>query len=99
MTSGHHYACFYQAGLLDRWGTSGQRPPLEENPSTPGPPREVGLPTGWADTGSASSADIDSDSPTAATLSLTVVVDRESIVKIGRHRIEGLPLPGIVKSI
>jgi len=31
-------------------------------PSTPGPPREVGLPAGegWADTGSASSVEIDS---------------------------------------
>ena len=52
-------------------------------PSTPGPPREVGLPAGWADTGSASSADIDSDSPTAATLSLTVVVDGEEDVATG----------------
>jgi len=33
----------------------------EPGPSTPGPPREVGLPAGWADTGSASSVDIDSD--------------------------------------
>jgi len=52
-------------------------------PSTPGPPRGVGLPTGWADTGSASSADIDSDSPTAATLSLTVVVDGKEDVATG----------------
>jgi len=52
-------------------------------PSTPGLPREVGLPAGWADTGSASSADIDSDSPTAATLSLTVVVDGKEDVATG----------------
>ena len=52
-------------------------------PSTPGPPREVGLPAGWADTGSASSAYIDSDSPTAETLSLTVVVDGEEDVATG----------------
>jgi len=52
-------------------------------PSTPGPPRELGLPAGWADTGSASSADIDSDSPTAATLSLRDVVDGEGDVATG----------------
>ena len=44
-------------------------------PSTPGPPREVGLPAGegWADTGSAGSVAIDSDSSTAATVGLTIV--------------------------
>ena len=42
-------------------------------PSTPSPPWEVGLPAGegWADTGSASSVDIDSVSPTATPFSLT----------------------------
>ena len=42
-------------------------------PSKPGPPWEVGLPAGegLADTGSASSVDIDSDSPTAAPFGLT----------------------------
>jgi len=55
-----YYTRYIQAGLLDRWGTSGQRPPLEENPQAlshrarPGK-GEVGLPAGegWADTGSA----------------------------------------------
>ena len=27
--------CIYQAGLLDRWGTSGQRPPLENPQALP----------------------------------------------------------------
>ena len=42
-------------------------------PSTPGPPWEVSLPAGeeGADTGSASSVDIDSSSPTAAPFGLT----------------------------
>ena len=52
-------------------------------PSTPGPPREVGLPAGWADTGSASSVDIDSDSSTAATFSLTDILDGGEDVATG----------------
>jgi len=55
-----------------------ETPTREEStgPSAPGPPREVGLPAGegWADTGSAGSVAIDSDSSAAATVGLTIVL-------------------------
>jgi len=56
----------------------GRDPTREESaaPSTPGPPREIGLPAGegWADTGSAGSVAIDSDSFAAAAVGLTIVL-------------------------
>jgi len=55
-----------------------ETPTREEStgPSTPGPPREVGLPAGeeWADAGSAGSVAIDSDSSAAAAVGLTIVL-------------------------
>jgi len=52
-------------------------------PSIPGPPWKVARPfhrEGWADTGSAGSVDIDSGSPTVATLGLTNVKEKEEVV-------------------
>jgi len=61
-----------------------ETPTREEStgPSTPGPPREVGLPAGeeWADAGSAGSVAIDSDSSAAAAVGLTIVLSgREEV--------------------
>jgi len=61
-----------------------ETPTREESagPSTPGPPREIRLPAGegWADTGSAGSVAIDSDSSAAAAVGLTIVLSgREEV--------------------